>query len=493
MKKMILFLLLVLTQAAFGQWQAISYIEGQNIISICVDDCDVYVGTSNGSIYRSTNFGGTWTIKLPSTADKTINSIVKSDKYIIAGTSTGILISSDNGNHWIENNNGLVEKDIRALSINGNKIYAGIYKGGVFVSTNNGYSWIAKNDGQSNLDIVALATKGNFIIAGTPKGILLSEDLGESWSKFNNGLSELDIKAVAIDNENFIAGTSWGIYYCSINNSKWCLSKLITNIKFLASNNGFTFLSVLDNIIYLSRDGGESWLPRNNGIEKFYVSAISFDGDFVYAGLKVGSFCKTDLFSIDTKPQISNIYNIAIDANTNKTIEFSINAYEPDKLEIIKVCDNTKLLPLDSIKIFNSYPNKAVFIAPAKGKSGVANVTLKVTDGIDTAQESFVVNVLKTSKAVDNYFTKGLNITIQPNPATENITISLINASQPIVTSGLLSIYNSLGIEMKRFSVNELAGQTSLNFSTDGLVSGVYFCKYSSGTDNITKSFIVIK
>jgi len=50
-----------------------------------------------------------------------------------------------------------------------------------------------------------------------------------------------------------------------------------------------------------------------------------------------------------------------------------------------------------------------------------------------------------------------------------------------------------MGIEIKRFSENELSGQNPLNFSTEGLASGIYYCTYSSGTDKITKSFLVIK
>lgn len=80
-------------------------------------------------------------------------------------------------------------------------------------------------------------------------------------------------------------------------------------------------------------------------------------------------------------------------------------------------------------------------------------------------------------------------IEISPNPAFGTVSI-YFPADLPNTT---ISIFNSLGIEIKRFDEKEILGQSSLSFSTDDFPSGVYFCTMSTGTNKITKSFVVAK
>ena len=56
-----------------------------------------------------------------------------------------------------------------------------------------------------------------------------------------------------------------------------------------------------------------------------------------------------------------------------------------------------------------------------------------------------------------------------------------------------ISIYNSLGLEIKRFGADELVRNSSLNYSTKELASGIYYCIINNGTYNISKSFMVLK
>ena len=81
-------------------------------------------------------------------------------------------------------------------------------------------------------------------------------------------------------------------------------------------------------------------------------------------------------------------------------------------------------------------------------------------------------------------------IIISPNPSSKQITISY---SKTDLLNNSISIFNSLGIEIKRFNENELFGKSSINLTTDDLPSGIYYCLLNSGTNNITKSFVVLK
>jgi hypothetical protein len=75
---------------------------------------------------------------------------------------------------------------------------------------------------------------------------------------------------------------------------------------------------------------------------------------------------------------------------------------------------------------------------------------------------------------------------ISPNPATDNISISFSNSE---LSNPSISIFNSLGIEMKY----KLSDGSSINISTKEFPSGIYYCTLNSGMNRITKSFMVVK
>ncbi|MEI6090609.1 MAG: T9SS type A sorting domain-containing protein [bacterium] len=91
---------------------------------------------------------------------------------------------------------------------------------------------------------------------------------------------------------------------------------------------------------------------------------------------------------------------------------------------------------------------------------------------------------------IDKDYSNGNNISISPNPATDNILISL-----PI--SGLstysISIFNTAGIEIISFTEQELSGKYALELSTEKFLPGIYYCSINSGIIKLFKSFIVVK
>jgi PKD repeat protein len=85
-----------------------------------------------------------------------------------------------------------------------------------------------------------------------------------------------------------------------------------------------------------------------------------------------------------------------------------------------------------------------------------------------------------------------VNFTIKPNPAIDYITISFSNSE---LSNKSISIFNSLGIEMK-FKPSEgwqPSEGSSISFSTEDFPSGVYYCTLNTGMNRITKSFVVVR
>ncbi len=140
--------------------------------------------------------------------------VINSSGEIFAGTADGIFRSSDNGDNWIERNNGLTNTSIKTLAINSlDYIFAGtFYNAFIFRSTDDGDNWKSTNNGIPASFVNALAINSNNIIfAGTWNfGIFYSINYGNNWTNINNGLSNVQIHSLAINSSNIIFAGSHG-------------------------------------------------------------------------------------------------------------------------------------------------------------------------------------------------------------------------------------------------------------------------------------------
>ena len=85
--------------------------------------------------------------------------------YLFAGSyGDGVFRSSDNGDNWIEVNNGLTAPFVLSFATNASgDIFAGTYFGnGVFRSTDNGDSWNEKNNGLIATEVRTIARRTQF-------------------------------------------------------------------------------------------------------------------------------------------------------------------------------------------------------------------------------------------------------------------------------------------------------------------------------------------
>ena len=85
----------------------------------------------------------------------------------------------------------------------------------------------------------------------------------------------------------------------------------------------------------------------------------------------------------------------------------------------------------------------------------------------------------------------GINLTVIPNPASNKAYISFNLATDANV---LLSVTNSLGIEVARLVDSEInAGNHQVEFNTELLSSGMYYCTLRTGESNETIKIIIMK
>lgn len=139
-------------------WNGIASI-GSNCMANNINSIFIGVTSYPQTIYRSTNDGLNWSEiinGLQTDIHTFYTSIACNGNNIFVGTEyhntndsgiTGkIFYSSNNGDSWIPVSNGLPNKPIRCIQANGENIFAGTDVG-IYLSTNNGQVWLNRNQG----------------------------------------------------------------------------------------------------------------------------------------------------------------------------------------------------------------------------------------------------------------------------------------------------------------------------------------------------------
>ncbi len=204
-------------------------------------------GTTGGSgVWKSTDKGVTWNRKnngFPNTYPVPIlNKIVIDPNNVntlyTAGApsisvapSLGVFKTTDAGNTWIENNNGLTNKGIRAMALNPKNpstLYA-LTSSGLFKKVDSSDNWqmVSNMPDTSSAIFLTLDTLTNpatiYVGLKGPSAILKSNDEGKTWSKIIVSLEDTTVICISVapNNSNIIyVGTEGVNVYKSSNAGK---------------------------------------------------------------------------------------------------------------------------------------------------------------------------------------------------------------------------------------------------------------------------------
>ena len=115
---------------------------------------------------------------------------------------------------------------------------------------------------------------------------------------------------------------------------------------------------------------------------------------------------KVTVDQVTQPPTISAITNRVIAVSTSTpAIPFTIN--DPDtavtNLILTADCDNLTVVPLGSIVFGGSANSRTVTVTPNFGQTGVANITITVSDGTSTASSTFQLKVSPRPTAPGNF------------------------------------------------------------------------------------------
>ncbi len=280
----LLLLLFTIAPALRAQWQNTYGPSGKDITGLAAIGTNIFAGNNNGVFLWS---GDTdwFPAGLPGSG---IQTLVTNGNYLIAGTSGGLCVSTDNGADWIYDTTGSYSPYIFAFTFSGPYLVIGT-DNGVYISGDGGAIWETSSDSVD--EIFALASSGSNLIAGT-EGILLSTDNGATWNTTNNALSGIDVFALAVSGNTIFAGTTdTGVFISNDNGATWN-----------AANNGLTDSNIYaitvigtkvfvgtDSGVFLSTNNGTNWLAVNDSLPEFTsVESFTTDGNYLYAGTSDG-------------------------------------------------------------------------------------------------------------------------------------------------------------------------------------------------------------
>ncbi|MCI0366591.1 MAG: Ig-like domain-containing protein, partial [Phycisphaerales bacterium] len=204
-----------------------------------------------------------------------------------------------------------------------------------------------------------------------------------------------------------------------------------------------------------------------------------------------------EIFTDNAFPVISTITNITLRANTQSDLlPFTIGDVETaaDQLIVSATSSDTLLIPNENIFLAGSGSNRAVQVLPAPDQSGVATITVTVTDEAGKfTSATFRVTVLPlntppTLSVFTNYHTV-VNVTLAPisftigdaESAANTLTV-MTSSSNPTVIPDANVVFGGAGAN-RTLTITPAAGQTG---------NAVITVTVSDGTLTTSRSFSVM-
>lgn len=213
-------------------WTSTSGISVPYIYSISFIGNNILAGTGGAGLFISSDNGGKWANVFPSSLG--VYAIYPGTTTSYCGIGPYICKSTDNGNTWnnvVASNTTIKAYAETPIAAGGTNLFVGSLDG-MFLSVDGGKNWKTINAGLLYKNINALAVSGQTVFAATENGgVYRTTDNGTSWNEINTGFrNSTTIRGLVINNGILYAAASSGVIY------KRNLSEVATEIKKFANN-----------------------------------------------------------------------------------------------------------------------------------------------------------------------------------------------------------------------------------------------------------------
>ena len=375
-----------------------------------------------------------------------ILAVITNGSTIIAATSAGIYISTNNGDNWTQKNNGLQNPSgFSELCTKGNLIFAGNMEA-VFVTSDNGDTWIEKDDGLNGESIYCLLVVGNNVFAGTSGGIFMSSNNGNNWVQKNQGIPEFEtVNSLNLKNNIIFAGTSVGVYASTNNGDSWGNKNFDNEVFSITSNKDCIMLCEegFNKGVYVSTNNGMNWVSKSNG--------LTLDRDLHYFLISIGD----SVFAGGTN---TGVYLSANDGNTWTPYNDGLSAY------------------VQGNELMFASNNNYIFVG-SKGSNGFCNLWRRLLNELPISVE-------------EKYTVPGI-LQVFPNPVTENLNLTIDLPNDDYISLTLDDVLgNSTVIANHELKYK---GSNNISIPVSNLSAGTYFVRLMTSGSTITITVVIYR
>jgi photosystem II stability/assembly factor-like uncharacterized protein len=208
-----LFFTIIFINTALSQnfWERTSGPGTAIVYDFIFKDNFILIGTWIGGMYKSADEDENWQHMENEFSHSSVYALkLLSNGNILAGTSSGIHISSDNGETWYYS--ALPDYPVSTITIDEtDSIYIGSYSGDdIYRSGDNGMNWYPLNTGISGVSSISIKNLNTILVSANGR-IYRSSDSGVSWAQVfaTNGTHQI-IDITLNTNGNFSAISDFG-------------------------------------------------------------------------------------------------------------------------------------------------------------------------------------------------------------------------------------------------------------------------------------------
>lgn len=270
---------------------------GADVRAMATDPADpdrLWLGTSSGEVYVSTNGGSSWTpvregIPFPGYV---VDNLLIDRAGRLWASAWGVwgggvvAVSEDGGRTWSRRDDGVTEVSIRAIAVDPqnekNLVLGGL--NGVWKSTDDGRSW-KKVSEHVNVESLAIdPRKPQTVYVGTWRQAWRTDDGGKSWKKIDNGMVlDTDVFNIHLDPRNpdsvWVATCGW-VYNTQNRGDLWTRyrdgfeNRRVHDIVTDAQNADIVYAGTVAGL-YRTIDAGKSWSRISD--DKLVINSIMVD------------------------------------------------------------------------------------------------------------------------------------------------------------------------------------------------------------------------
>ena len=500
------------------------------VFSFAVKDSDIYLGTAEGGVYRSSNNGVHWYSVDNGQIHWGAYVSIMGDILFVSG-GQNIFRSTDGGTSWTSASAGLKRESRRPVLVSGTTLYTttsnGLYfsldsariwrrpmnagtqpayitrmacgvscgtagrrtvfvgGGGFWSSTNGGNDWNEAIPGHFQPGPALIFDSTQWCVASyDEQSLLISVDEGMSWQPFGPQIPATSSYSslARVDSIYLVVGSlSEYIYRWNMQDTAWQTVPApgagYFHSQALLVHNGMVWLRARNGSLFRSTDRGETLQPSGTGVTS-QVLSLAACGASLYVGTKgSGVFRSTDngttWIKTSTLPTDSNVTALYVDG----PLLFAGTSvggvcYSRDSGLSWHAfgeglgTDAVNALTSDGENLYAAIAEKGVWVRPL-------DELTSVTEDVAGTPDAYVL--------AQNY----------PNPFNPSTTIRYGLPSRAHVT---LTVFNTLGQQVSVLQNGDQdPGYHEVRFDGANLPSGVYFYRMQAGGFVETKRLLLLK